>query len=326
MERIPSSPPIISPLPSGTTRPKWSVKIPVFNCSKFLPEALLSVLKEALPEDEMDIEIVDDASTDADVPGIINTIGQGRVKYFRQSQNVGSLRNFETCINRAEGKLVHILHGDDKVRPGYYQKITALFEQFPNAGAAFCRYSYINDCSEFLYYERNEAVEDSILENWQERIAIRNTIQYCAITVKREVYENLGAFYGITYGEDWEMWVRIAKLYPFAYTNMVLAEYRKHNNSITGQKFLNGDYINDIVAAMQKIQVLLPSEKQQEVLAASKKFYSNYALKTANDVWRSTKNKTFVKASISKAIKLYNDKHIAFKAFKLYVKMLIRHY
>ncbi len=201
-----------------------------------------------------------------------------------------------------------------------------MFEQFPNAGAAFCRYSYINDCSEFLYYERNEAVEDSILENWQERIAIRNTIQYCAITVKREVYENLGAFYGITYGEDWEMWVRIAKLYPFAYTNMVLAEYRKHNNSITGQKFLNGDYINDIVAAMQKIQVLLPSEKQQEVLAASKKFYSNYALKTANDVWRSSKNKKYVRASISKALKLYNDKHTTFKAFKLFLKMLIRHY
>ncbi len=103
------------------------------------------------------------------------------------------------------------------------------------------------------------------------------------------VYENLGAFYGITYGEDWEMWVRIAKFYPFAYTTTVLAEYRKHSNSITGQKFLNGDYINDIVAAMQKIQVLLPSEKQQEVLVASKKFYSNYALKTANDVWRSSK-------------------------------------
>jgi len=30
------------------------------------------------------------------------------------------------------------------------------------------------------------------------------------MVVKREVYEKLGGFYGVEYGEDWEMWVRIA--------------------------------------------------------------------------------------------------------------------
>jgi glycosyltransferase involved in cell wall biosynthesis len=284
MERIPTSPPIIAPLTKGTIRPVWSVKIPVYDCSKFLPEALLSVLKDALPESEMEIEVVDDASTDTDVLNIVQTIGKGRIKYFKQNHNVGSLRNFETCINRSTGKLIHILHGDDKILPGYYKKISQLLDQFPHAGAAFCRYSYINDRSEFLYYEKPEATEDSILKNWQERIAIRNTVQYCALTVKREVYEKLGAFYGITYGEDWEMWVRIAKSYSFAYTNTVLAEYRKHGNSITGQKFLNGNYVEDIVAAMQRIQALLPADKQLEVLNSSKKFYSHYALKTANSM------------------------------------------
>jgi glycosyltransferase involved in cell wall biosynthesis len=326
MERIPLSPPKILPLSAGIIRPEWSVKIPVFNCSQFLLEALLSVLKDALPETEMEIEVIDDASTDADIFTLIETIGNGRIKYFRQEQNVGSLRNFETCINRSTGKLIHILHGDDKVKPGYYKKITELFNQFPNAGAAFCRYSYINDRSEFLYYEKSEATDDGILKNWQERIAIRNTVQYCAITVKREVYEKHGAFYGITYGEDWEMWVRIAKFYPFAYTTTILAEYRKHGNSITGQKFLNGDYVDDIVAAMQRIQILLPEDKQEAVLNSSKRFYSHYALKTAMEVWKSTKNKTYVKANIRQALKLYRDRQIMWKVFKTYVKMLIKKY
>lgn len=326
MERIPTAPPQISSLPPGTIRPKWSVKIPVYNCSKFLPEALLSVLKDALPEPEMEIEVVDDASTDADVLNIVQIIGKGRIKYFRQAENVGSLRNFETCINRSTGKLVHLLHGDDKVKPGYYKKISSLFDEFPQAGAAFCRFSYINDRSAFMYYEKPEAAIDGLLSNWQEKIAVRNTMQYCSVTVKREVYENLGAFYGITYGEDWEMWVRIAKYYPFAYTTDILAEYRKHGNSITGQKFLNGNYVDDIIEAMQRIQKLLPEEKQKSVLNSSKKFYSHYALKTANEVWISTKNKSYVRASISKAFKLQSDRKLMWKALKIYVKMLLGRY
>ncbi|MEO7802216.1 MAG: glycosyltransferase [Ginsengibacter sp.] len=326
MERIPITPPEILPLSAGKVRPQWSVKIPVYNCSKFLPEALLSVLKDALPESEMEIEVVDDASTDDDIFNIVQIVGKGRIKYFRQEENVGSLRNFETCINRSTGKFVHLLHGDDKVKTGYYKKISDLFDKFPQAGAAFCRFSYINDRSAFMYYEKPEAAIDGLLSNWQEKIAVRNTIQYCSITVKRDVYEKLGGFYGITYGEDWEMWVRIAKYYPFAYTTDILAEYRKHGNSITGQKFLNGNYVDDIIEAMGRIQKLLPENKQENVLTSSKKFYSHYALKTANEVWKSTRNKHYVKASIKKAFKLWNDKKLVWKAFKIYVKMFLRRY
>ncbi len=67
------------------------------------------------------------------------------------------------------------------------------------------------------------------------------------------MYEELGSFYGLTYGEDWEMWVRIARHYPFAYTPQILAVYRKHKVSISGKKFVNGDYLMDISRAMQMI-------------------------------------------------------------------------
>ncbi len=51
------------------------------------------------------------------------------------------------------------------------------------------------------------------------------------------MYENLGAFYGVDYGEDWEMWVRIARHYPVAYTPQVLAAYRLHAASISGRSY-----------------------------------------------------------------------------------------
>ncbi|HET7896220.1 MAG TPA: glycosyltransferase family 2 protein, partial [Flavisolibacter sp.] len=116
MLRIPLSPPQILPRPSDAYRPLFSVMIPVYNCSAYLEETIASVLAQDMGEALMQIEVVDDASTDVDVQALVQQIGGGRVQYYRQAENVGSLRNFETCLNRARGIYVHLLHGDDRVR------------------------------------------------------------------------------------------------------------------------------------------------------------------------------------------------------------------
>src|SRR5215218_3673985 len=141
MKTATDTPPVIAPVTAGH-RPQWSVMIPVYNCAVFLPQTLESVLQQDPGTDRMQIEVVDDASTDADVEAIVAQVGNGRISYFRQPQNVGSLKNFETCLNRAQGLYIHLLHGDDKVRHGYYKKIGQLFDQFPESGAAYCRYAY----------------------------------------------------------------------------------------------------------------------------------------------------------------------------------------
>jgi glycosyltransferase involved in cell wall biosynthesis len=323
MERIPSTPPRIPPL-SLTKRPLWSVMIPVYNCSAFLIETLESVLIQAMSEEEMQIEVIDDASTDADVASLVSQLGKARIEYFRQTENVGSLRNFETCINRARGHLVHILHGDDRVREGYYEKIGNLFHKHPEAGAAFCRYNYINTSGKLLYTQPMEMNQDGILKNWFLRIAERNHIQYAAITVRRKVYEELGSFFGITYCEDWEMWVRMARQFPVAYTPHLLADYRKHKKSITGQKFLNGTYLKDIFSAMKLIQQHLPLNQKERILKRSKKFYALYAIRMANDLWHQTHNKEAVKASINEALAMHKNYKMYWGIIKLYTKMSLK--
>src|SRR5260370_41738394 len=99
-ERIPRQPPLIKPVPEHIKRPRWSVMIPAYNCSEYLRGNIQSVLQQDPGPEIMQIEVVDDASTDADVESLVRDIGQGRVGYYRQPENVGSLRNFETSLNR----------------------------------------------------------------------------------------------------------------------------------------------------------------------------------------------------------------------------------
>ena len=150
-ERIPQSPPEIKPLPDQVSRPLWSVMIPAYNCSQYLIENIRSVLQQDPGPERMQIEVVDDFSTDTDVESLVREIGKGRVGFFRQSQNVGSLRNFETCLNRATGHYIHLLHGDDQVNPGFYAEIEKLFTLFPEAGAAFTGFVFVDEQNERLY-------------------------------------------------------------------------------------------------------------------------------------------------------------------------------
>lgn len=315
-----SKPPRISPV-AGAGRPRWSVMIPVYNCAAFLPGTLKSVLQQAT--NEMQIEVVDDASTDADINTLVATIGAGRISYFRQPQNVGSLKNFETCLNRARGYYIHLLHGDDKVRDGYYKKMDTLFERYPDAGAAFCRYAYINEHNKILQHPPLEEAEDGLLKAWLLRIAARQRIQYCAISVKRDVYETLGGFYGVSYGEDWEMWVRLAATYPVAYTPEVLAEYRRHESSISGQAFLSGQNLRDLQWVIQQIQKYLPEKDRKKAKEEACRYYAHYAASTANRLWQGARNKQGALSQMQEALRLHGDLKLYWRLAKLYARMTL---
>lgn len=294
--------------------------IPVYNCASFLPDALASVLAQDPGADLMQIEVVDDCSTDADVEALVKQMGQGRITYFRQPQNVGSLRNFETCINRAKGRLVHLLHGDDRVKPGFYNKIKSLFETYPDAGAAFCRYNFINGKGEVVLEWLKEEEQDCILPNWLLRIGEMQRIQYAAMVVKREVYEKLGSFYGMSYAEDWEMWVRIAKHYPVAYSPELLADYRVHGNSISSTKVSDGKVIADYLNAIHFIQRHIPEHQKKRLLKRAMVDCAYFNINRAHLLWKEERNSSLVWPELKQALRISKHPKILYEAMKICAK------
>jgi glycosyltransferase involved in cell wall biosynthesis len=105
--------PWIGPVPAGTEGPLWSVMIPTFNRTEYLPRTLESVLAQDPGRDKMQIEVVDNCSTTDDPEPVVRAAAGDGITFTRNSQNLGSMRNFNRCIERANGYLVHILHDDD---------------------------------------------------------------------------------------------------------------------------------------------------------------------------------------------------------------------
>lgn len=322
MERIPSSPPQIATLPEGTTRPLWSVMIPVYNCSRFIPDAVLSVLSQDLGEDQMQIEVVDDGSTDADVEALVMSLGKGRVKYYRQPQNVGSLRNFETCINRANGHLVHLLHGDDRVKDGFYKKFTSLFEEYPEAGAAFCSYTAIDEFGIKINNAKLSQKNRGLIHNAHLKIAAGLQIQYVTTVVKRGVYEKVGSFYGVIAGEDWEMWTRIAKVFPVAFIPEILAEYRRYEGTISFPFIEKGHYAKCLAETALLIERNLP-ENEKKVMKPTKLKRAISCINIASYIWKDSKDLKVIFELILLALKLNTTSLLVYKKiFKLKAMIL----
>jgi len=259
--------------------------VPVYNCMEYLEETLESVLVQDPGPDCMQIEVVDDHSLDGDVAGLVYRLGRGRIRYFQHPANRGSLRNFETCLNRAQGEWVHLLHGDDLVVPGFYREIERLFNDCPSAGAAFTNHIFINEKGRDLSYYKPLMTQSGVLPDWLFRIAGRQYIQPPAMVVKRSVYERLGSFYAVHFGEDWEMWVRIAAHYPVAYSPRHLAKYRYHTGNVTTRSFLSGQSIRDIRTAIDLVQEYIPAQHRQQLRKVARRNFAAYFANTSHKLF-----------------------------------------
>lgn len=113
--------------------------IPTYNGSKYLPQAIDSVLKDVHESGLADVEVLisDNCSTDstAVIAADFQAKYPGVVSYYRNDQNIGYDRNLDLAIRRAKGEYVWLLGDDDYLAPGgvavIHKKLSALKEPKP---------------------------------------------------------------------------------------------------------------------------------------------------------------------------------------------------
>lgn len=296
----------ILPVPAGVKRPLWSVMIPTYNPGKYITEAINSVIIQDPGPEIMQIEVVDDCSGKVDVEKIVNDNWKGRVGYYRLPKNVGHSFNFTESVRRAKGELIHLLHDDDRVKPGFYNTFENIFKQYKDIGAAFCRQAYIDEEGNLKFYSDAEMEHTGILDDALIKLAQKQRIQYCAMVVRRKVFEYLGGFVPKNIGcEDWEMWVRIAKDYPIAYEPQALAEYRVHHGtSMTLKDMRSGQDMRYMREAISIFNEYVPKEKRAEVNLYRRKYYGDYSFRNAKRLLDEFKDEEGAAAQLSETIKI----------------------
>ena len=241
------APPLIDPVPSGAARPLWSVMIPTFNCAEYLRQTLESVLAEDPGTDLMQIEVVDDCSTKDDPEAVVREIGKGRIAFYRKPQNEGAIANFNSCIQRSRGNLVHILHGDDFVCPGFYTKVAEVARQFGQVSLIASRSFYVDEESVITgVSERSRALE---LPSTDAAVFFYgNPLRTPGVVVRRAFYEAAGGFIpALIHTADCEMWARAVSQAGGVVITDPLVCYRVFAQNDTGRLVRTGENLRDLL-------------------------------------------------------------------------------
>lgn len=274
----------IAPVGGGEPRPFWSVMIPTYDSGPYLRRTLKSVLAQAPGPERMQIEVVDDCSTRDDPESVVREVGGERVGFFRRPSNGGHVATFNECLARSRGDWVHVLHGDDQVRPGFYAAMERGISASADIGAAFCRHITMDERDHWGVVGPLLRAESGVLDGWLDEIAAGQRLQAVAVVVRRSVYEALGGYDRRIhyYGEDWEMWVRIAAHYPVWYETEPLALYRTHTDSLTGRSSRTGANIRDIAQAIEINRRVLPPAREAQITRQARVHNALAALRRAH--------------------------------------------
>lgn len=227
--------PTIEPVREGLPRPRWSVMIPTYNAERTIGEALRSVLVQALTHDDMQICVVDNLSTDQTLAVVEQTVAdagmRGRVEIHKNPSNLGMVGNFNACLRHSRGELIHLLHADDFIQPGFYAAIEARMRQHPEAEICASRVLTI-DASGELEYITTRIARSGELTVYD--VAYENHVYPPGVVVRRAGYERVGGYSNvISYLPDWEMWTRLLENRPGAFVNQPLASYRQTPGNAT---------------------------------------------------------------------------------------------
>lgn len=109
-------------------KPLVSVIIPTYNYARYICDAIDSVLNSSFPNDQIEIIIVDDGSSD-DTGEVIQKYGD-RITYLYQ-ENSGKAHATQVAIDLTTGKYIFNLDADDWFLPEKIQTVVDIFEADP---------------------------------------------------------------------------------------------------------------------------------------------------------------------------------------------------
>jgi glycosyltransferase involved in cell wall biosynthesis len=243
-----------------------SVVIPAYNAECFIGETIRSVLKQTYPNFE--VIIVDDGSTDGTAE-VVKSFDDVRIKYFYQ-KNASQAVARNAGINHAQGSFVAFLDNDDIWLPEKLEDQLRLFEG-GKAGVVFTEIEQIDKNGIPVENAKTFALHRG---NIFRILLDHNFIAVSSVMIKTQLIRNNKLFFrtGRQGTEDWDLWIRLAKISEFDFVPKPLVKYRVYEESLS-QKKIDLMYSSAIRTLTDVTDELTPGEKTQVAGALSSGYF-----------------------------------------------------
>jgi glycosyltransferase involved in cell wall biosynthesis len=207
---------------------KVSVVIPTYSRARYIGEAVRSVLSQTYRD--LEVIVVDDGSTD-DTEQVLAALADSRMRYLVQAHR-GASAALNHGWRAARGEYIGRLDSDDVWQLNLLQELVPLLDHDDSVGLAYARARWMD--AQGLPLTPILGASEKFRGRTLESLLYGDFVCPMALLLRREALESVGGFdESLSASVDWDLWIRLASSWRFAYRDRVLAWYRCHGENLT---------------------------------------------------------------------------------------------
>ncbi len=216
--------------------PIFSVIMPVYNKEKYVTRAVKSVLSQNF--EDFELIIIDDGSTDGSISEI-RKIKDKRIRIYSLKRNRGASYARNAGIKKAKGDYITFLDADDEYLNGFLKNIYAVTRKYKEIKFFAAAYKKVLSSKKTEIKSLGKK-NDFIVKNFLQAVSKNNFfVHISSVAVHKSVFKKTGLFGTAAisrfktnaYGEDFDMWLRIASKFKLCYSNKPGSIYYKNTGS-----------------------------------------------------------------------------------------------
>ena len=192
--------------------PRVSIIMPTFRRSHQIPESIHSLLSGEYQDFELLVRDDGNTSDGTEEAVAAAAAGDTRVRYHRNSANLGVARNLNAGICDSQGELIAVCHDHDLYLPGFLKAMVNALDRHPSALYVHCASQVIDQEGEQKGANVSDFAELTSGTGWLKFMLSTPHCPVCALTlVRRSAHERYG-LYNPRDGfiTDIDMWMRLS--------------------------------------------------------------------------------------------------------------------
>ncbi len=241
--------------------PQVTVLMPVYNGSKYLEDAIESILRQTYSHFEF--LIINDGSTD-DTPKILKSFAQydKRIRLVNRDANHGLTSCLNLGLKIAMGRFIARMDADDISLPERIERQISFMENNPSVGI----------CGSSVRWMENEKETISQFPQDHKDIVCHNlfapALAHPSVIMRKDALAANSLKYSTDYlyAQDYEFWTRCSRHMQMANLNEILLVLRRHGDQISMTK--NTSQLS-AARAIREEQLkgldIIPSEDEKEL-------------------------------------------------------------
>ncbi|MFD1515731.1 glycosyltransferase family 2 protein [Halomarina rubra] len=214
-----------------TTEGLVSAVIPTYNRSGYVGGAIDSVLAQTY--DDCEVVVVNDGSTDDTRAVLAEYESDDRVRVLHNETNRGIPATMNRGVEAARGEFVGVFGDDDRWRPTKVERqLDALAVRSDDYCGAYTAGVITDERTGGVVERVATGVEGSVFPDVLLRMQV---LPHSSQLLRTECVRAVGGFdTDFSVACDWDLTVRLAKRWKFAYVPETLTERLHHGDNVTG--------------------------------------------------------------------------------------------